>query len=228
MSIKQDLPSNLGNTKKIGKMEYEVGCEPISSKNKDKGDYYNLNIAAFTFGGRHAGGMQDGENNRQIENEEVNMYKNREASMKYKQVKGEEITSPNFFHIGIENKMGSHNSFLSVIIHTFWKMDIFRDFILNMDTNEQSPLNLEKDNKSKLLPNLRSVMVKYMQYSQQSNKRNPSKTLDISKLRNSLAEAFQSRRKFLIDQPDDPSDCYYAFINALHSNFIVISIYIKL
>lgn len=51
-----------------------------------------------------------------------------------------------------------------------------------------------------------------------------NKSLDISKFRACLAEAFKTRRKFMIDKPDDPIDFYYSIINAIHSHFIVSNI----
>lgn len=105
------------------------------------------------------------------------------------------------------NRMGDHNSFLSVVIHALWNIKFLRYFIIN-DLNTL----YEKESKNKLFYHLKSLFSKYER----------NKVLDMNKLRVALAETFQNRRKFLLDQPDDPVDCYFAFINAIHSHHIVI------
>lgn len=104
------------------------------------------------------------------------------------------------------NRIGDHNSFLSVVIHALWNIKFMRNFIIN----DLNTLN-EKESKNKLFYHLKSLFLKYER----------NKVLDINKLRVALAETFQNRRKFLLDQPDDPVDCYFSFINAIHSYHIV-------
>lgn len=105
------------------------------------------------------------------------------------------------------NRIGDHNSFLSVVIHALWNLKIMRNFIIK----DLNTLN-EKESKNKLFYHLKSLFLKYER----------NKVIDTNKLRVALAETFQHRRKFLLDQPDDPIDCYFAFINAIHSHHIVI------
>jgi len=105
------------------------------------------------------------------------------------------------------NRIGDHNSFLSVVIHALCNIKFMRNFIIN----DLNTLN-EKESKNKLFYHLKSLFLKYER----------NKILDINKLREAFAETFQNRRKFLLDQPDDPVDCYFAFINGIHSHHIVI------
>jgi len=104
------------------------------------------------------------------------------------------------------NRIGDHNSFLGVVINALWNIKFFRNFIVN-----ELHTSNEKESKNKLFYYLKSIFNKYER----------NKILDINKLRCALAETFQNRRKFLLDQPDNPVDCYFAFINAIHSYHIV-------
>ena len=197
-----------------------------------KADYYNLNIATFTFGGRSNPGLPL----HSIEKEEISQHNNMPLQVnnyrKYNSAKkfstaatAATVTSTasdnikvnndastncssNFSLSTIINKIGSHNSFLSVIVHSLWHLKHFRNFILN-----EISLN-EKESKYRLLFELQSVMNKYSQ----------NKKIDVGKLRTSLAEAFGNRRKFLLDQPEDPVDCLFVFLNAVHSYTMVLQI----
>ena len=104
------------------------------------------------------------------------------------------------------NPIGTHNSFLSVILHAIYNMKKLRYYLLN-----DFPEIKDKDPKTKLLHYLRNTLSKCTE---------TSKKIDISQLRNTLSDLFQNRRKFLLDHPDDPCDCYFALINALHSCFM--------
>jgi hypothetical protein len=188
--------------KTTSKLNYDMTNEPTP---KDKPDYYNLSIATFTFGGRQNQQLLDNNN---MEANMMGTFKNLNTYKKTKElISPEDYTAPHTASSFI-NKIGQHNSFLSVVIHSLWHMKIFRNFILS-----EINLNLiDKDPRNRLLAYLKNVFSKY---GQGNNK------IDLSNLRVSLAENFQNRRKFIIDQPDDPVDCYYAFINALHSHCIV-------
>lgn len=50
--------------------------------------------------------------------------------------------------------------------------------------------------------------------------KNSHKPLEIDYLRKQLAELFCSRRKFLLNQPDDPIDTFFIIINAIHSYYL--------
>jgi hypothetical protein len=216
--------------------------ENSEMNSKEKSDYCNLNIATFTFGGNKGEGVAKGLQLNTIEKDPMEgmntnanlkkhnsmkkltttderleqkdlsgaggLYKDKYSDVgKYKNNKIEFTNSQINPHFSsFINKIGAHNSFLSVIIHAFWNMKIFRNYLMN-DLLDIS----EKDPKSKLLWYLRNILMKYPE----------NKKIDITKLRNSLADLFQNRRKFLIDQPDDPVDCYFAIVNSIHSHFMV-------
>ena len=249
---------------------------------REKENYYNLNVATFTFGGRH-NNVNSLINDKSLENMNSNNYikpntniKNNPSRSKDKERENEEfehnqdyilkqqnqnqtkynnnlpatfnnsivsnntqqtnnsqdisqITTvhhinntssisnfspnnnsnnqiPNPYGPVLLNRIGDHNSFLSVVIHALWNIKFMRNFIIN----DLNTLN-EKESKNKLFYHLKSLFLKFER----------NKVLDINKLRVALAETFQNRRKFLLDQPDDPVDCYFAFINAIHSHHIV-------
>jgi hypothetical protein len=193
--------------KNTSKFNYE---QPSETCQRDKGDYHNLNIATFTFGGRQNQHLND---NNTDNNQMLNTFKKNNNPMKKTKdlIAADEGGLITYSTSGIINKIGQHNSFLSVVVHALWHMKVFRNYVLN-DVN----INLsDKDPKNKLLYYLKNTFTKYSQGGR----------IDITVLRNNLAECFQNRRKFLIEQPDDPVDCYYAFINSLHSYFIVIFIF---
>ena len=57
-------------------------------------------------------------------------------------------------------------------------------------------------------------------YSQSLNSKG-KQPIEIGKLRSSISDVFQSRRKFLLEHPDDPVDTLFAILNCFHSNYIV-------
>jgi len=207
------------------------------SSNNAKQDYYNLNIATFTFGGR--GGQmplqlplhsieekesllrETNYNSSNSNPSQVNNFRKYNTIKKYSSCndvpqeneKNSYISKDNYssnqstsFALStIINKIGSHNSFLGVTIHSLFHLKHFQNFFL-----KEISLN-EKDQKYKLLNEFQIVMNKYSQ----------NKKVDVSKLRVSLAESFTNRRKFLLDQPEDPVDCFFVFLNAVHSYTMV-------
>jgi len=247
--------------KRYFKKAREQEGTPVES-NSNKSDYYGMNIATFTFGGKQPHMMSNQLNLMNKESEfddmtikpkfrktnsskrfeidkEKDKYKDREREReiildieKSKLLKGREnshssipincnIYSP---APGIINKIGAHNSFLSVVVQSLWNFSIFRNFVLN-----ELHVNSEKDIKNKLLYELKCLFKKFTQLQipgQSQLSKNDLKKIDISRLRITLAEVFQNRRKFLIDQPDDPIDCFFAFINATHS-YEMVSTYIN-
>jgi hypothetical protein len=233
MSAKPDDRVNLKRNFNSHSSDTEGGERDSSSNAKQ--DYYNLNIATFTFGGRGAQmpmplhSIEEKEsltrennynslNNNQAQ---VNNFRKYNTIKKYSSCnevpqeteKNSYISKDNYsshqytsFALStIINKIGSHNSFLGVTIHSLFHLKHFRNFLLN-----EISLN-EKDQKYKLLNELQIVMNKYSQ----------NKKVDVSKLRVSLAEGFTNRRKFLLDQPEDPVDCLFVFLNAVHSYAMV-------
>ncbi len=196
--------------------------EVNSTRSSAKNDYCNMNIATFTFGGRqnnlqmhmcdkesrdahtgHGGVCSSTSTDPAVVTPNSNSNMNANAndyphSLNSNVCNINSNPSPKPYII---NKIGSHNSFLVVVIHTFYNLKELRNYIL-----EEMRLS-DKDTKNKLLVDLRNVISKYSQ----------GLKVDVSKLRISLADQFQNRRKFLLEQPDDPLDCYFAFLNAIHS-----------
>jgi len=174
-----------------------------SDKSSDK-DYYNMSIATFTFGGK-----QNNLPMHMSEEAAASIIKNGDYT--YTGVPGSGTVGTNTEIYQFERNSLQHNSFLYVVIISFWNMKIIRNFLTN-----DLVLNLnDKDPKNKLLSDLKNVIMKYSQ----------TRKIDLGSLRNSLADQFQNRRKFLINQPDDPVDCYFAFLNAIHSySMVLISI----
>ena len=99
-----------------------------------------LNIASFTFGGRHSEGLKD----MIIETTSFNQ------SFKARKMSEETLNDDNarLNAVGIVNKLGQHNSFVSCILQLIWNMKGFRNYILN-------DMIVAEDNKFKFLSNLR-------------------------------------------------------------------------
>lgn len=232
---------------------------------KEKDNYYNLNVATFTFGGRQSKNIFENNSEnlysnsslkkserirnpisfKENENEKINNTKyettdnsyiktqnindktnknnndNLECSINRMLINNQNMSGISNNNLQTNNKIskisptlmnyiGDHNSFLAVVIHALWNLKFIRNFILN-DLNTTN----EKESKNKLFYHLKSLFLKYER----------NNNLDIKKIRIALAESFQNRRKFLLDQPDDPVDCYFAFINSIHSLYIVIYLF---
>ena len=112
--------------------------------------------------------------------------------------------------IVFSNKIGEHNSFLNVIINILFAMSKIRNYVIF------DMLISETDYKNKILINLQNLFKK-MQAILKNNSSDSVSVLSLNELRKTLSDSFQSRRKFLLDYPDDPTDVFYALINSLHS-----------
>ena len=64
----------------------------------------------------------------------------------------------------------------------------------------------KKKNNSLILSNLRQILIQM----------DKNKYINISNFRNNLFNLFQNHRKFILEQPDDPSDLLFALINSIH------------
>ena len=82
-------------------------------------------------------------------------------------------------------------------------MKLFEKFIIN-DLYQQMQ---KKKNNSLILSNLRQILIQM----------DKNKYINISNFRNNLFNLFQNHRKFILEQPDDPSDLLFALINSIHS-----------
>lgn len=176
---------------------YKSNYDSNNESQRERGDYCNLNIATFTFGGRHDISNEDKDNT----SPSFNSFKKNPNMKKLRETFG-----PDEYNALINTPAHNlnHNSFLIVTIHALWNMKHFKNYILND--------YFEKDSKYQLIACLKSTLSKY----------SINKLPDVSDLRITLADNFQKRRKFLLEQPDDPIDCYIALINCIHSYCIVI------
>ncbi len=115
----------------------------------------------------------------------------------------EKNSKKNFPHLTtFQNKINSYNSFIPPILYAIYYMKIIRNYILN-------EVQIQND-KNSLLYHLKKILSLMPE----------NKKIDLSQFRNCLSENFQNRRKFLLDNPDDPSDLYFILINSIHSNFL--------
>ena len=83
----------------------------------------------------------------------------------------------------------------------------------------------ESDNKFRILSQLKvktilNYKIVLKKYAQSLNLKGKP-PIEIGKLRKSISDFFQSRRKFLLEHPDDPVDSLFAILNCFHSNYIV-------
>ena len=103
------------------------------------------------------------------------------------------------------DKGGINESFISVILYSIHHMKLFRKFIIN-DLNSEKNKNFQNFQNSFLF-HLREILLQI----------GKNKIIDIHQFRENLSKQFQNRRKFLADQPEDPSELLFVIINAIHS-----------
>jgi hypothetical protein len=169
-------------------------------KNEVDSNYITLNEGAITFGAR----------NNIISDGSISLATNKNNFMStYLKTNNYE----NDFTIslfGIRNTIFEYNSYLTCVIHTLWNMKNLREYILY-----DLVLN-EKEAKHNLLNSLQNLFKKINTLIGRNRE-----IISIDDLRKTLNDCFQSKRKFLIDYPDDPIDAFFAFTNAFHSYYIV-------
>ena len=100
------------------------------------------------------------------------------------------------------NPEGMNDSYIFVIIYAIHHMKLFRQYIIN-NLNKQ----MQSNRNISLLYNLREILFQF----------NKSRFINISNFVSILSGLFQTHRKFLLDQPDDPSDLLFVLINSIHS-----------
>lgn len=196
-----------GNDKERENEDYELDQNYNIKKQNQNPSKYNNDIVPATFNSSIVSNNTQQTNNSHDISQVTTVHQiNNTSSLSNVSPNHISNQTPIPYGPALLNRMGDHNSFLSVVIHALWNIKFMRNFIIN----DLNTLN-EKESKNKLFYHLKSLFLKYER----------NKVLDINKLRVALAETFQNRRKFLLDQPDDPVDCYFAFINAIHSHHIV-------
>lgn len=201
------------------------------NESESKNEYYNLPLASMTFG-RDA--------NRQMfqvskpAKEETPLTQNEKAEQNLNQQNGldndnnnnllysipinienlkissHNKTPSNVFgncpNYSFKNSFGAHNSFLISVVNILYNMKPLRKFIINDLTDIKS-----QDQKAKLIYSLRNILLQCNESSQ---------NISVSELRATLAELFQNRKKFVLDYPDDPCDCFFAILNSFHSFYL--------
>ena len=100
------------------------------------------------------------------------------------------------------NPEGMNDSYIFVIIYAIHHMKLFRQYIIN-NLNKQ----MQSNRNISLLYNLREILFQF----------NKNRFINISNFVSILSDLFQTHRKFLLDQPDDPSDLLFVLINSIHS-----------
>ena len=106
------------------------------------------------------------------------------------------------------NEGGINDSFIYVVLYSIYHMKLFYNYIIN-DLNSQQSKNKINNSiyQKSFLYYLRDIIFQM----------GKNKYIDIYQFRESLCKEFQNRRKFIIDQPDDPSELLFVIINAIHS-----------
>ena len=102
-----------------------------------------------------------------------------------------------YHSIFIDNEM-CNNSFIRVILYTIYHMKLLRKYLIN----------------DPLIKNNKNILFYLREIISQIGKK---KTINISQFREILSNNYQNHRKFLIDQPDDPLEFFFAIINSIHS-----------
>ena len=110
------------------------------------------------------------------------------------------------------NNGGINDSYVSVVLYAIHHMKLLRKFIVN-DLNNSQNKNYSIY-KNSFLYDLREILIQISK----------NKYIDIHNFRENLSKQFQNCRKFLADQPDDPSDLLFIIINAIHSYSIEFSL----
>ena len=145
-----------------------------------------------------------GKNNMIKETDESNVQKNQNNEIK---------NNCNYISTFI-NEEGINDSFIYVILYSIYHMKLFRKYItkdLYSEQNKNKNFNLFQNS---FLYNLSEILIQI----------GKNKYIDIHKFRENLSKEFQNHRKFLLDQPDDPSDLLFSIINAIHSHSIQFSL----
>ena len=150
-------------------------------------------ICELTFGAN---------NNELIKEEKENIPNNNGHNNNYN---NSPFKKKNYISLFIDNKGGINNSFISVVLYSIHHMKLFRKYLIN-DLNSDIHKNFENV-KNSFLYNLREILLQI----------GKNKYIDINRFKQNLSTEFQNRRKFLVEQPDDPSELLFVIINAIHS-----------
>ena len=114
--------------------------------------------------------------------------------------KNENVNPPIF----IDENNNSFNSYIIVILYAIYHIKSLRKYIINLNFNSQDNLINSKTN---ILFALKEI---YLQIEK-------NQKINIQNFKESLSYSFKNRRKFILNQTDDPVDLFFVILNAIHS-----------
>lgn len=135
----------------------ETTCNKMPENYRDTdSNTSGYNIASFTFGGKHSDGLKDIISPNKVQeaynkgtgNFNSNMKSKKNFDREFEEIEENPNLKQKLFGIGIINKLGHHNSFVSSIIQIIWNMKHLRNYLL-------SEVILSDETKHSLLINLR-------------------------------------------------------------------------
>ena len=94
------------------------------------------------------------------------------------------------------------NSYIIVILYTLYHIKSLSNYIIN--------LNINNGEENHILYSIKEIC----------NKMGNNSRIDIHELKESLSYSFKNRRKFILNQPDDPLDLFFIILNSIHSFYI--------
>jgi hypothetical protein len=106
--------------------------------------------------------------------------------------------------IFIDENNDNCNSYIIAILYAIYHIKLLRQYIINLNFNKQE--NMHNDNNN-LLFYLKDICLQIG---------NNSK-ININYFKESLSYSFKNRRKFILNQPDDPVDLFFVILNGIHS-----------
>ena len=114
--------------------------------------------------------------------------------------KNENLNPPIF----IDENNNNFNSYIIVILYTIYHIKSLRKYIMNLNFNKQDYLSNSRTN---ILFELREICLQIEK----------NQKINIQEFKESLSYSFKNRRKFILNQADDPVDLFFVILNAIHS-----------
>ena len=194
--VENPLQLNNPSTKNQKSKKHNLKLEKINNNNyfeNNSAQNYNVitgELYELTFGKNN--NVITNPNN----NEVNNLYK-----IKMNNISNINNIPKNIYSI-LFNPEGINDSYIFAVIYSIHHMKLFQKYIIN---DLYQLMQIKQNNL--LLSNLRQILIQM----------DKNKYINISNFRNNLFNLFQNHRKFLLEQPDDPSDLLFALINSIHS-----------
>ena len=182
-------------------------------------NFFNTNQSAKIISSNYGGEFTFGQSNEFIQNikeinnfnEEKNHFNNTLNNNYYNNnslhfnninnnnyLKNNDNIIPPFF---LDENNNDTNSYIIVILYTIYHIKSLKNYINN--------LNISKNENNNILYSLKEICNKI--------ENNINVKIDIKELKESLSYSFKNRRKFILNQPDDPIDLFFVLLNSLHS-----------